>query len=91
MFTDVKTLCLFVRLTGQCEFILIKNNVSRDLMSQIWRFILNPTQNWHILTAFISYQCQAEEQQRDVCEPRDPVAAALPEERYQQVSPVERG
>lgn len=41
----------------------------------------------HLLNSFpFSGQCQAEDKQRGVCEPRDPVAAAVPEERYQQVS-----
>lgn len=38
------------------------------------------------LVFFFSHQCQTEEQQRGVCKPRDPVAAAVPEKRYQQVS-----
>lgn len=37
-----------------------------------------------------SDQCQTEDKQRGVCEPRDPVAAAVPEERYQQVSLAKR-
>lgn len=37
-----------------------------------------------------SDQCQTEDKQRGVCEPRDPVAAAVPEERHQQVSLVKR-
>lgn len=36
--------------------------------------------------SFLFAQRQAEDKQRGVCEPRDPVAAAVPEERYQQVS-----
>lgn len=37
-----------------------------------------------------SGQCQTEVKQRGVCEPRDPVAAAVPEERHQQVSLIKR-
>lgn len=37
-----------------------------------------------------SAQCQAEDKQRGVCEPRDPMAAAVPEECHQQVSPIKR-
>lgn len=37
-------------------------------------------------TIFFLYQCQVEDKQRGVCEPRNPVAAAVPEECYQQVS-----
>lgn len=41
----------------------------------------------YLLNSFLlSDQCQAEDKQRGVCEPRDPVAAAVPEERHQKVS-----
>lgn len=51
-------------------------------------FYLQLRHYWHLLTfsLFFSNQCQAEDKQRGVCEPRDPVAAAVPEECYQQVS-----
>lgn len=43
-----------------------------------------------VVSILSSDQCQTEDKQRGVCEPRDPVAAAVPEERHQQVSLVKR-
>lgn len=43
-----------------------------------------------VFSILSSDQCQTEDKQRGVCEPRDPVAAAVPEKRHQQVSFVKR-
>lgn len=68
----------------------VSSNLLTRILHKSFHLQIKHSAGWYLFYFPPSNQRQTEDKQRGVCEPRDPVAAAVPEERHQQVSLFKR-